>query len=1048
MSSYTQYSQAWLEEPSAIRIVLMQAQVYDVVAAVNKYLYISTHNYITTDGTTAWMAVVRNNITLNETLTQDGTGAMTFGDIEILNSNGEWDTYLDQTKYIWSNKTIKIYYGDATWDCTNFADVQTKFLTIFDGIIDDADSRNRTSFNIKIRDKLERLNTALTEDKLGVYGVWAGGQQNMDAIKPIVFGEVFNITPMAIDPSKLKYMYNNGTSDALIEIRDNGMPLKASVVVGPTLSTTVNAAGAITAATIISGGSNLVVDDQFYIIEGNTNFLQYSEAFNNPIWPYSSLTPNTPNTTAIAAPDGTNTAEILNSTATGSSIFQAIPRSGTGTYTASVYSNTYGTCTSATLQVEFSGSVVQIFSVTFNPSTGAFISYSGVSYSIDSFGSGWYRVSVTATGTNASNNLVTWRLVDNATSNYVALWGAQLNSGLISNYISTTSSPITKSSNLNNKAIFTGNIDGTTLTVNSVTSGTISVNMIITGSNIPFTSTVTTKITSGTYPTFIIAVSDPSITIPTTTGLTITGVSTSAVYKVLTVDSVTGAALTGTLVDSAGTPVGTTGNGYAISGIRNTGLHNIGTTRKINAVDNSVGIFCLAYQPAGTVTCSVRGINNSTSLTTGALVTGTYSNTIASNIALIATQYGKPTQKFASSDLDLVNLAAAAATTALTGVAVVDTANILVVCRQLANSVGGQLFITRQGKLQLLRYGDPHTSDLAVTQITENDILYNSLIISGRPGVLGAVKLGYAKNYTVQTGLVTSILQAHKDTLAQDWLNLTLLDQDTIKLYSLSQDAVQMDTLLINNVGAATEAKRRLDFYKKQHIMYKFTGTAKMLGLKLGQSVTLVHSRFNLYNSNVHPYPRDIGAWAGTGITGSLIAYNGTLSRDTTVTDSPAGGVPLKMVATGTGTYTRSYDASRWNLAPTIAGEIWTLSVWVKAAATTSASIYIYAADSTGNALTPGTELAITVRPYWRQVSLTATIVNTTTAAAFIQVRLDGPNSGYITGSSTIRPQIWWDGIKVEKKSGSGVSGKGVSGQVISLSPNWTTGHVDVEVLT
>jgi hypothetical protein len=282
--------------------------------------------------------------------------------------------------------------------------------------------------------------------------------------------------------------------------------------------------------------------------------------------------------------------------------------------------------------------------------------------------------------------------------------------------------------------------------------------------------------------------------------------------------------------------------------------------------------------------------------------------------------------------------------------------------------------------------------------------------------------------------------------MAQDWLNLTLLDQDTIAKYSLSQDAVQMDTLLINNAGAATEAKRRLDFYKKQHIMYKFTGTAKLLGLKLGQSVTLVHSRFNLYNSNVHPYPRDISAWTGVGVgttSTSSVSRSSTLSRDTTVTDSPAGGVPLKMVTNTTSTaYTRSYDFTKWNLAAAYSGEAWTVSVWVKADIATTGNIYIFGADSTGNAVT-NTNGTFTIGTTWRKVSFTTTLTDGSSPALptnYIQIRLGG--------QVAVGATIWWDGLQVEKKSGTGVVGAGVSGQVIALSPNWTTGHVDVEVLT
>jgi hypothetical protein len=655
---YTQYEQAWLEDPSAIRIVLVEAQVYNVLTSTNTYLYLSTDNYITTDGSISFLSIIKNNITLNETLSADGSGAMTFGDIEIANHNGDYDVYFDKDKYIWSNRTIKIYYGDARWTCANLAEIVSKFKLIFNGIIDDADSRNRVSFNIKIRDKLERLNAPVTVDKLGPFGTWAGGQQNIDAVKPLVFGEVFNITPMLIDPSFLKYMFNNGPSSALVEIRDNGAPLNTDIVTGLTISATVSS-GTITAASISAGGSNYMISDKVYVIDSNSN-------------------------------------------------------------------------------------------------------------------------------TNA---------------------------------------------------VFTANIANTTLSIVSVASGVISVGMKVTGIGIP----VNTVITGGSGSSFTV-----NNTVTTSTSASLTGVNTLAVINIT---GVSAGVVTSIIVENGGT-------GYLGNGTKLTGLYKISTTRTTSVVDNSVGIFCLAAQPAGSITCSVRGINNSINLTTGALTTGTYSNTIASMIALIATQYGKENTRFNYTDLDLVNLSAAA--TSLTGIVVSDTANVLTVCKQLVNSIGCQIFITRGGLLQILRYGVGYVNDRDITTITESDIVYNSLMISNRLPVIGAVKLGYAKNYTVQNGLLTRILQAHKDMFAQDWLSLTILNQPVITKYALSQDVTQTDTQLINADEALTEAKRRLDFYSSQRIVYRFTGISKLLGLKLGQQVTLIHSRFNLYNS-------------GSGVAGQVI---------------------------------------------------------------------------------------------------------------------------------------------------------------------------------
>ena len=50
-----------------------------------------------------------------------------------------------------------------------------------------------------------------------------------------------------------------------------------------------------------------------------------------------------------------------------------------------------------------------------------------------------------------------------------------------------------------------------------------------------------------------------------------------------------------------------------------------------------------------------------------------------------------------------------------------DTSSVLSVCQQLANSIGAQVFMNRNGKLQLLRIGS-NTSD-AVVNITQDHII-------------------------------------------------------------------------------------------------------------------------------------------------------------------------------------------------------------------------------------------------------------------------------------------------------------------------------------
>lgn len=156
------------------------------------------------------------------------------------------------------------------------------------------------------------------------------------------------------------------------------------------------------------------------------------------------------------------------------------------------------------------------------------------------------------------------------------------------------------------------------------------------------------------------------------------------------------------------------------------------------------------------------------------------------------------------------------------------------------------------------------------------------------------------------------------------------------------------------------------------------------------------------YKKNVHPYPLDIYAWVATG-------QSSTLSRDTTVTDSPAGGVPLKMVITGNDPFTNSYNSSSWNLAPAYIGQSWTVSVWVKASATTTAELFIFEVGSSGAFINPYSN-GFNVYTYWTRISFTSTAF-TSSSTTNVQIRLDGPNSGG-TGVT-----IWWDGLQVESGS-------------------------------
>jgi hypothetical protein len=159
------------------------------------------------------------------------------------------------------------------------------------------------------------------------------------------------------------------------------------------------------------------------------------------------------------------------------------------------------------------------------------------------------------------------------------------------------------------------------------------------------------------------------------------------------------------------------------------------------------------------------------------------------------------------------------------------------------------------------------------------------------------------------------------------------------------------------------------------------------------------------YSPNVYPNPTDLLGWTYMQAGASC-----TLSRDTTMTRQ-YGSIPMKMTITGNDPYT-SHNSGVYNLAPAANGQTWTVSVWAKASVPTDGQIFIFGTDANGsifviNDYSGGGTFNITTS--WQRFSLTYTF--TKAATNFIQIRLDGTNSG---GSGI---NIWWDGLQVERAS-------------------------------
>jgi hypothetical protein len=208
----TQQFQTWLTDPRAFRCILIEVDV-GLNAGGTATRYLSNRGYVTqaseTPANTLYEALIMGGVNFQETLNIDGTVSVSYGDIELNNTDGSLDSWLND---YWVNRSIRIYIGDSTWG-------RADFRQIFGGITTGIDSRNRTRVNIKLSDKLQRLNTPVTETKLNNGGPYS------DSLLPLCFGECHNVTPLVTNGPALEYMVHNGPIESIIEVRDNGVPV-------------------------------------------------------------------------------------------------------------------------------------------------------------------------------------------------------------------------------------------------------------------------------------------------------------------------------------------------------------------------------------------------------------------------------------------------------------------------------------------------------------------------------------------------------------------------------------------------------------------------------------------------------------------------------------------------------------------------------------------------------------------------------------------------------------------------------------------------------
>jgi hypothetical protein len=196
---------AWQGDSGAQRVMLFEVGVK--VGGVDTTRYLSTKAYNTV-AATPYQAVVAGGLKITESFTMTDQASLSAGDIEIYNGDGARDAWLDD---IWANQPVNAFVGDVRWD-------RADFRQVFSGTIIDIGCKSRDRLNLRLANKLERLNTPVTDAKIG------GNATNPDALVPVLLGECHNIPPVQTNPNTLEYAFGDGACERLIEVRTDGKP--------------------------------------------------------------------------------------------------------------------------------------------------------------------------------------------------------------------------------------------------------------------------------------------------------------------------------------------------------------------------------------------------------------------------------------------------------------------------------------------------------------------------------------------------------------------------------------------------------------------------------------------------------------------------------------------------------------------------------------------------------------------------------------------------------------------------------------------------------
>jgi len=205
--------QAWLQDPNAARVVLLEAEYLD--GGVQKTFYAANAPYVSEPSpaipaagpyNTPYDDVLASDIAFSRRLSGALTGrsSVSRGDLTLYN-DGSLDAWLG---FWFDGQPARLYLGSPVWS-------RDEFRLIFKG----ASSGVRTARNsmvLGLRDGSIALDREFDRSVIG-------SGPNAQTRSPLSFGRIFNASPVLVDTANHIYQVHDGALTDVLEVRDRGV---------------------------------------------------------------------------------------------------------------------------------------------------------------------------------------------------------------------------------------------------------------------------------------------------------------------------------------------------------------------------------------------------------------------------------------------------------------------------------------------------------------------------------------------------------------------------------------------------------------------------------------------------------------------------------------------------------------------------------------------------------------------------------------------------------------------------------------------------------